>query len=81
MSSPGLGSLLSLLWSRYIMGEIILHTTSEVFMKTIAYKGYLVQATPDKLADSGRWTIHVYIMRDTGDPARNVTYKSLTGQY
>lgn len=36
-------------------------------MNTIAYKGYIIHAVPYKLADSGKWTIDIDIMRDDGN--------------
>jgi hypothetical protein len=34
------------------------------------YKGYLIQAAPYQLAESGEFTIDIYILHDSGDPIR-----------
>ena len=38
----------------------------ETKMDSAPYKGYLVQAEPYQLADSGEWTINISIRHDTG---------------
>jgi hypothetical protein len=32
----------------------------------LLYKGYLIKATPQKLAESKKWATNIYIMRDYG---------------
>ena len=36
-------------------------------MEEVAYKGYLIQAIPYQLAESGEWTIRIEIWRDRGN--------------
>ncbi|MDD5007972.1 MAG: HlyU family transcriptional regulator [Syntrophorhabdaceae bacterium] len=36
-------------------------------MDTVPYRGYLIQAAPYRLADSGEFTINISILHDTGD--------------
>ncbi len=36
-------------------------------MDEIVYKGYVVRAVPNKLADSGEWTVNIHIEKHTGD--------------
>ena len=38
----------------------------ETKMDSVSYKGYLIQAAPYQLADSGEWTINISIWHDTG---------------
>jgi hypothetical protein len=35
-------------------------------MDSVPYKGYLIQAAPHRLADSGEFTINISILHDTG---------------
>ena len=35
-------------------------------MNSLPYKGYLIEAAPYQLADSGEFTIHISILHDTG---------------
>ena len=34
-------------------------------MKRVSYKGYLIQAAPKRLVDSGNWTTDISILHDT----------------
>ena len=36
-------------------------------MGTVTYKGYAIHAASYQLADSGEWTMKIYIWHDTGD--------------
>jgi hypothetical protein len=35
-------------------------------MAAIQYKGYEIRAVPNRLADSGDWSLDILIVRDTG---------------
>jgi hypothetical protein len=41
----------------------------------LLYKGYLIQALPQKLAESEKWTTNIHIMKDYGS---HVTDKSFS---
>lgn len=35
-------------------------------MNGIPYKGYVIRPTPSRLADTGEWTVELYIAKDNG---------------
>ncbi len=36
-------------------------------MERVEYKGYVIEANPDELADGGRWTTNITIERHDGE--------------
>jgi hypothetical protein len=45
-------------------------------MEEIPYKGYLIEATPDQLADLMKWTLHLYIFRHSGGGVRSKDFSA-----
>jgi hypothetical protein len=45
-------------------------------MSQILCKGFIIQPTPYRLADSGQWMIRVHIRRDTGDSIMTIPFSA-----
>ena len=45
-------------------------------MDEMPYKGYLIEATPEQLAESGEWAIRVCIWRDRGSHTNEKIYSA-----
>lgn len=45
-------------------------------MNGMPYKGYVIRPTPLQLADSGNWTVEVYISKDKGNEIKERKYSA-----
>ena len=45
-------------------------------MNGVPYKGYVIRPTPLQLADSGDWTVELYISKDKGNEIKERKYSA-----